>query len=114
MLSIDLIRSNPDAVREALAARGEEAPLAAILALDGQRRSLLTEAEGLRARHNQVSRELGRMAERPAHMVEEMRQEGDRIRALEEQVKQAEASLDGELLKLPNLPLPDVPPGTDE
>ena len=113
MLSIDLIRSNPDAVRDALAARGEEAPLEAILALDGQRRSLLTEAEGLRARHNQVSRELGRMAERPAHMVEEMRQEGDRIKALEEQVKQAEASLEEELLKLPNLPLPDVPPGTD-
>ena len=114
MLSIELIRQDPDAVREALERRGEEAPLEAILSLDVERRSILTEVEDLRANRNQVSKELGRMSERPAHLVEEMRQTGDRIRALEERVKEAETRLDELLLTLPNLPLPDVPPGTDE
>jgi seryl-tRNA synthetase len=114
MLSIELIRQNPDVVREALERRGEEAPLEAILSLDVQRRSHLTELENLRANRNQVSKELGRMAERPAHLVEEMRQAGNHIKALEDRVKDVEASLDEELLKLPNLPLTDVPQGVDE
>jgi seryl-tRNA synthetase len=114
MLSIELIRQNPDVVREALEKRGEEAPLEAILSLDVQRRSHLTELENLRANRNRVSKELGRMAERPAHLVEEMRQAGDHIKALEDSVKDVEASLDEELLKLPNLPLTDVPQGVDE
>ena len=114
MLSIELIRQDPDGVREALVRRSEEAPLDTILSLDVQRRSHLTEVEVLRANRNQVSRELGRMSERPAHLVEEMRRTGDHIKALEERVKEVEASLEEELLKLPNLPLDDVPPGTDE
>ena len=43
-----------------------------------------------------------------------MRQTGDRIRALEENVKEVEAELDHELLAIPNLPFDDVPPGVDE
>ena len=114
MLSIELIRQSPDAVKEALERKGEDAPLEAILSLDVERRSLLTEVEDIRANRNQVSKELGRMSERPARLVEEMRQAGDRIKALEERVQKVEASLDEELLKLPNLPLADVPPGIDE
>ena len=114
MLSIELIRQDLDAVKEALKRRGEEAPLEAILSLDVERRSILTEVENLRANRNQVSKELGRMSERPAHLVEEMRQTGERIRVLEERVREVEARLDEQLLTLPNLPLPDVPPGTDE
>ena len=114
MLSIELFRSNPDGVREALERRGEHAPLEAVAALDGERRSLLTELESLRAERNRVSREMGRMSERPAGMVEEMRRTGDRIRGLEERVKEVEAGLEAELLALPNLPLPGVPDGADE
>ena len=114
MLSIELVRRSLDSVREALERRGEIAPLDAIVALDSERRLLLTELEGLRAERNRVSRELGRMTNRPAHLVEEMRRTGDRIRGLEERAKEVEASLDTELLALPNLPLPGVPDGTDE
>ena len=114
MLSIEQIRKDPEVFRDALARRGEEAPLDVILALDETRRSLLTEVEGLRARRNQVSRELGRMSERPAHLMEEMREVGTRVKGLEEQVKRTEEALELELLKLPNVPLPHVPPGLDE
>ena len=114
MLSIELVRSSPDAVREALERRGEHAPLDAIAALDSERRAILTELEGLRAERNRVSREMGRSSERPPSLVEEMRRAGDRIRSLEERVKDVEASLESELAALPNLPLPHVPDGTDE
>ena len=56
MLSIEQIRQETEAVREALAKRGEDAPLEGILSLDAQRRSSLTEADDLRAKRNQVSR----------------------------------------------------------
>ena len=114
MLSIELIRRDPDSVKEALERRGEEAPLDAILSLDTQHRAHITEVETLRARRNEVSREIGRMKERPPELIEEMRQVGDRITALEEQVKEVEGRLEEEMLMLPNLPLPTVPPGTDE
>ncbi|MBI2855441.1 MAG: serine--tRNA ligase, partial [Chloroflexi bacterium] len=114
MLSIELIRKDPDGVRDALSRRGEEAPLEAILSLDARRRSHLTEMETLRARRNEVSREIGRMQMRPPELIEEMRQAGDRIKGLEEQVNDVEVRLEEALLTLPNLPLPNVPSGTDE
>ena len=114
MLSIELIRQEPDMVREALLRRGEEAPIDGLLALDEHRRQLIHEGDELRGRRNAVSRELGRAAERPPELIEEMRQVGERIRELEQQVKDLETSLDEQLLSLPNLALPDVPSGAGE
>lgn len=94
--------------------RGEEVSLETILSLDVQRRSFLTQMENLRASRNRVSKDLGRMSERPAYLVQEMRETGDRIKVLEEHVRELDDSLEQELLKLPNLPLSDVPQGTDE
>ena len=65
MISIELIRSEPDLVRDAMAKRGEDVPIDRILELDAQRRSAIAEADNLRARRNEVSRQLGQMKERP-------------------------------------------------
>ena len=114
MLSIELIRQEPEVVRRALQDRGEEAPIDGLLALDEKRRQLIHEGDELRGRRNSVSRELGRSTERPPELIEEMRQVGDRISELEQQVKELEASLEEQLLGLPNLALPDVPLGAGE
>ena len=114
MLSIDLIREQPDMVRRSLLERGEEAPIEELLQLDKQRRRLIHEGDELRSRRNAVSRDLGRSSERPPELVQEMRQAGERIRSLEQQVKELEGSLDEQLLSLPNLAAPDVPVGADE
>ena len=114
MLSIELIRQQPDMVRQALADRGEDALIDPLLALDEQRRQLIRQGDELRSRRNSVSRELGRSSERPPELIEEMRQVGDRIQQLEQQVKDIEVSLDEQLLSLPNLALPDVPLGSGE
>jgi len=114
MLDIKLIRDNPDLIREALQKRGDSAPLGEIIKLDEQRRQLLHQVEALRAQRNEVSKQLGRMAEKPPQLIADMRQLGDRITSLETEVGQIETELEDYLLRLPNIPAADVPAGKDE
>ena len=105
-------------MKSALESRGEEDPLAEILALDVTRRQLITEGDELRARRNQVSRQVGEARrdgqEPPADIVAKMRQVGDRISELEQESKSLEERIDSILMRLPNIPLPDVPKGLTE
>ena len=105
-------------MKSALESRGEEDPLAEILTLDVTRRQLITEGDELRARRNQVSRQVGEARrdgqEPPADIVAEMRQVGDRISELEQESKSLEERIDSILMRLPNIPLPDVPKGLTE
>ena len=59
MLSIDMIRNDPERVRLALESKGEAESLSGILELDAQRRMAITEGDGLRSDRNRVNRELG-------------------------------------------------------
>jgi seryl-tRNA synthetase len=113
MLDLRLIREQPEVVRHALARRGEESGLDALLALDEQRRSLIHEAEELRAQRNQASRLMADPAHRHPAAVEEMRRLGDRVGELEARLKEIERRLEERLLYLPNLPDPSVPQGPD-
>ena len=114
MLDLDLIRRNPELVRQALRSRGEESALEPILELDAQRRLLIHEGDQLRARRNQVSREIGGGGgHRDPGLIQEMRQVGERIKALEEEAKALEEQRDALLLTLPNIPSNDVPVGSD-
>jgi seryl-tRNA synthetase len=117
MLDLNLIREQPDIVRQALRARQmDPSPVDEVLALDARRRALLTEVEALKAERNAVSREIGRMkdpVERQAK-IEAMRQVGERITALDEAVRQVETDLRNLVATLPNLPAPEVPYGTGE
>ena len=115
MLSINLIRENPNVVREALDLRDEDhAPLDRIIELDERRRVILTSSEALRARRNQVSKELSKMKEKPPEVIGEMRQVGSEIKTLETDLKELDEELDLLLLQIPNIPLQDVPSGVDE
>jgi seryl-tRNA synthetase len=116
MIDLKLIRENPERVREAIATLQLTAPIDEILALDERRRSLLNEVEALRARRNQVSKEIGRLRGAPEAdpLKEEMRQVGERIKGLDEQVNEAEEGLNTALMEVPNLPHESVPVGADE
>ncbi len=117
MLDLALIRERPEEVKEGLQKVGADpAQVDGILVLDARRREILTEVESLRAERNRVSKEIGRMkntAERE-RLVAEMRQVGERIGALEEELRQVEADLDRAMLEVPNLPHASVPYGPDE
>jgi seryl-tRNA synthetase len=114
MIDIKLIRENPDVVIEAMEKRGEAPSLVAeVIELDNTYRQLLKEAETLRAKRNDVSKQRSRMKEKPAELIAEMRQVGDRITQIEAESGQITAKLEDKLLRLPNLPAADVPRGKD-
>jgi len=113
MLDIKLIRENPDIIHQALEKRGDSAPLDEITTLDLQHRELLHEMENLRARRNEVSKQISKMSERPAELIADMRQIGNRIDNLEAEIGQLANKLQDHLLRLPNIPAEDVPQGKD-
>ena len=114
MIDIQLIRNRPDEVRDAMRRRNEDAPLDRIAELDADRRTAIVEADELRARRNEVSRQIGQTRERPQELIDEMRQVSARIRTLEETIRTLESEINALLLAIPNIPLDDVPPGADE
>jgi seryl-tRNA synthetase len=116
MLDLRFIRENPDLVKEALVKLNATAPIDEILSLDEQRRGLLSEVEALKARRNAVSKEIGKMKDggRRQALIEEMRQVGERIKGLDDQVRQVEEQLDEAMLRVPNMPHESVPVGRDE
>ena len=114
MISIEVIRGEPDRVRRAAETRGEDIPIDRILDLDAQRRTGITEADQLRSHRNEVSRRLGQTKERPKELIEEMRRVGGRIREIEADVRANQDELDTLLLSIPNIPEDDVPVGKDE
>jgi seryl-tRNA synthetase len=114
VLDIRLIREDSAAVERALATRGGAVALAPVLAADAERRRLVTEAEELKAERNRASEAIGqakRRGEDPQVAMARMREVSDRIKALDAQVKEAEARLEALLLEVPNLPHATVPVG---
>ena len=114
MLSIELIRNQPEVVAQALVRKGEDPPIEKLLDLDSRRRKLIQTGDELRARRNQTSRQISSMKERPPELIAEMRQVGDDIKASEQEVDRMDSEIRDLLLELPNLPLDDVPDGLGE
>ena len=110
MLDIRLIRSDPDAVRAALARRGDVADDAIdrVLELDERWRGLTTELEELRAEQNRASR--GRRGAPSPQEREQMAAMAARGRELTELETSIRSDLDQLLLTLPNTPFADAPP----
>jgi seryl-tRNA synthetase len=114
MLDPKLVRTQPDAVRQALADRGLDLDLGAMLALDQERRGLLTEAEALKNRRNVVSKEIGvrkKAGQDTAAAQQAMRELHDQIAALDEKARDVEQRLEVLLLTIPNIPHASVPRG---
>ena len=115
MINIQHIRNRPDELRNAMRRRHEDAPLDRIADLDAERRSTIVEADELRARRNEVSREIGRTRERPPELIDEMRQVSARISAPLRRPSAASNPRSTTCSSaLPNIPHDDVPDGADE
>ena len=114
MLSIELIRNDPEYVHSSLLNRGEEVEIQALMDLDQRRRQLIQRGDALRARRNEASRRIATMEEKPQALIEELRQVGDDIRLSEQRVTELEAEMNELLLGLPNIPHSQVPLGSGE
>jgi seryl-tRNA synthetase len=122
MLDLKQIRDDPDLVRERLRVRGRPEYMTAVdqlVELDERRRSLISEVDGLRARRNEVSPQVGRLKQtgRDADaepLILEMRALGERMSQLETQRNEVETTVRDLLLNIPNLPEPQVPAGGED
>ncbi len=116
MLDIKRLREDEAAVRAGLARKHAAVDIDAILALDRERRRLLTEVEALKNRRNAASKEIGVRKHRGEDIEPvkaEMRELGDRIAALDQQVRDTDARLDALWIAVPNLPHASVQDGRD-
>jgi seryl-tRNA synthetase len=117
MIDIALFCERPEFIKTGLLNLGDDpAKVDGVVALDARRRELLTEVEVLRAERNRVSKEIGKLKDRAERdsRIAEMRQVGDRIAQIEEELRQVDADLTSELLAVPNLPHGSVPVGPDD
>ena len=120
MLSLPALRRDPEGAKDALAKRGEEGYARAVdevLALDEERRRAISQVEDLKARRNEVSKEIGalkRQGEEAEDRIQEMRSVGQEIGELDAVVSGTEEKIRDLLLNLPNLPFQEVPPGGEE
>lgn len=120
MLDLRLLRNDPERVKGALGKRGDETLLDAVdevLALDKSRREAIAEVEDLKARRNEVSREIGALkgkGEDAEALILEMREVGGRIGDLDSIVSSSEERIREILLGVPNMPFAQVPEGGEE
>ena len=120
MLDLRQIRNDPDTVKAALKKRGDESLLLAvdeIRTLDETRRAAIGEVEELKARRNEVSKEIGRLKREGADAeapIMEMRGVGEKIAELDALLTDSEGRIREILLGIPNMPLDAVPEGGEE
>ena len=119
MHDLKYIRENPKDFDAALIRRGAAPVAASILALDENRRAILTEMQNAQARRNEASKAIGAaMARGDTATAEALKAEVARLKdtlpSLEERERGAGAELDSLVAGLPNLPAADTPDGADE
>ncbi|MDP2182072.1 MAG: serine--tRNA ligase [Actinomycetota bacterium] len=119
MLDAKFVRENLDAVREALAARGSSWDIEAFARLDEERRELIQVVEGLQARRNEASKQIGALMkdgkrEEAEVAKESVREVNDEIAQHDAHLEHVEADVRQLLMTVPNIPDASVPVGPDE
>lgn len=118
MLDIKLLRQKPDWAKAKLAARGVKAEkIDEVLALDEQRRTIIQETEGLKAKRNTVSDEIAKAKREKvdaSEQIKAMREVGQQVGKLDGQLKQVSEQIKQILERLPNFPADDVPMSLNE
>jgi seryl-tRNA synthetase len=110
MLDLKFIRENVDLVKEAVEKRQDSAPLDEILGLDSERRKKVARLEDLRHERKEVARE--RKTDKGS--AEEGRDLRNKIKTLEDEVRDIDNRLEEMLLQVPNIPHPSSPVGVDD
>ena len=107
MLDIKYLRQNIDFVAAKMRERGQETNLERFIDLDSKRREIIQEVEGLRSERNAVSKQIGgkkQKKEDAADLIARMGEVSNRIKELDESLKQTDEELQAILMMLPNLP----------
>ncbi len=118
MLQLQVLRQDPQAVKERLAIKYFADPglVDVIITLDDERKKLQLESDTLQSKINTASKEIGQlMANRQKEEAEKKKQEvaayKTTLQPIADQLGETEKQLTDKLVLLPNLPHPKVPAG---
>ena len=127
MLDIKFIRENPEAVKENIKKKFQDQKLPLVdqvLALDGENRAAMTEANQLRASRNAKSKQvgvlMGQAKKDPAKAAEaealkaEVKADADRLAWLESREAELAEQIHRIMLQIPQMIDPSVPLGPDD
>lgn len=122
MIDINLIRTNPDLVKENLKKKFQDGKIPLvdeILSLDALKRELQAEGDARRAKRNALAKSVGALMregkkEEAEKAKEESKANNSRIAEIEKECAEAEASLKKDMMSIPNIIAPDVPIGRDD
>ncbi|MEG1312632.1 MAG: serine--tRNA ligase [Romboutsia sp.] len=118
MLDIKRIRENLEYIKKAMDRRGEkEFDLEAVIELDDQRRELLKEVEVMKNELNVESKKIPQLIKEGKNVEEAkiiLKELSDKIKIIDEKVRTVEAEIEYKLMRIPNVPHPDVPQGTTD
>ncbi len=119
MFDIRWIRDNPELFDDGLKRRNLEPKAADIIKLDEARRSHVKTLQDMQNRRNAASKEIGNAKasgdeERAAALIAEVAEIKSTLQKSEDEERVLTNRLEAALSEIPNLPLDDVPVGTDE
>ena len=117
MLDLNLIRSNPEYVKEALIKREYDVDFSELLEWDARRRALLVENESLKAERNRMSKEipaLKKQGKDASELLAKLKEMADQVKEMDEEQSALEDKIYRFVVALPNLPAEDVVAGGKE
>ncbi|MBQ8374564.1 MAG: serine--tRNA ligase [Clostridia bacterium] len=122
MIDINLIRTNPDLVRENIRRKFQDRKLPLVdevLELDARRRALIQEGDALRASRNTLSKQVGELMKKGDRAGAEaikaqVKANAERLLAIEKEAEEVEAALKKAMMAIPNIIADDVPVGKDD
>ena len=127
MLDIRFVRENPDAVRENIKKKFQDAKLPLVdevLELDAQNRAAITEASELRAARNSLSKKVGMLmgqakkdpskAAEAEEVKAQVKKNADRLAELEKLEEELGEKITKDMMTIPQMIDPSVPIGPDD
>jgi seryl-tRNA synthetase len=122
MIDINLIRTNPDLVKENIKKKFQDKKLPLVdevLELDAKKRALQLEGDKRRAERNTLAKQVGTlMREKKVAEAEEAKkrskENNDRIAEIETEAADLEARIKKDMMAIPNIIADDVPLGKDD
>ena len=118
MLDIKRLRTDLDQIKAAMDKRGEkDFDLDEVVAQDERRRKILQEVEQMKNKQKTISREIPKLKKEGkdiTEIMEETKKLANDIKKLDAELKEVEERIEYLLLRIPNVPHPDVPQGETE
>lgn len=122
MIDVNLIRTNPEAVRENIRKKFQDKKLPLVdevLSLDEQKRALQAEGDNLRAAKNTLSKQIGALMkqgrkEEAESIKAQVAANASRLAYIESEQPQIEEKLKKAMMAIPNIIADDVPLGKDD